>query len=356
VLVNVILLNVVIGWAFNVGISFGFSRLFAPAYAKIKRALIYATGHLVISGIAYGLAGLLALGVSAAANSTALVVLAVVLVIVINFVMQTVWVVAIYRTNAVVAGLFYLTLFGFHAVVTGLISGSYIEEKSKGMLTQFMDTNVTSQLQTATAEVKHDGEVAQAARDKVQAATTKAQNEIAQDAADEVSLNQQIAEKQKTENFDYVRIVRLHAEGKLTEARDQFTDFLSTFPNGALNSAAKAQLAQVESEMAAQDAAKKQADADATKAAEQARADLLARAQKEGVPLSEMRQALIGKSRADVTALFGPPTDTASDRWGYSQQITLNPLTNEKHGLTVYFADGVVQGVDYYYVSGGESQ
>ena len=39
--------------------------------------------------------------------------------------------------------------------------------------------------------------------------------------------------------------------------------------------------------------------------------------------------------------------ETASDTWGYSRQMIVNPLTNEKHGLMVYFAEGIVQSVDY---------
>jgi hypothetical protein len=62
-----------------------------------------------------------------------------------------------------------------------------------------------------------------------------------------------------------------------------------------------------------------------------------------------MRRVLIGKSRAEVSALFGPPTETASDRWGFAQRMIVNPLTNEKSGLAVYFNDGAVQSVDYYY-------
>jgi len=61
-----------------------------------------------------------------------------------------------------------------------------------------------------------------------------------------------------------------------------------------------------------------------------------------------MRLALVGKNRADVTALFGTPTETASDRWGYAQQMIVNRMTSEKHGLAIYFTEGIVQSVDYY--------
>ena len=52
-------------------------------------------------------------------------------------------------------------------------------------------------------------------------------------------------------------------------------------------------------------------------------------------------------------SLFGPPTVTDSDRWGYGQRMITNPMTKDKFGLAVYFSDGTVQGVDYYYGAGG---
>jgi hypothetical protein len=92
---------------------------------------------------------------------------------------------------------------------------------------------------------------------------------------------------------------------------------------------------------------KKQQDADAAHTAAVARADLLARAARGAVTLSEMRRVLIGKSREDVKNLLGLPMETGTDTWGYRQQMIVNPVTNEKHGLTVYFSEGTVQGVDY---------
>ena len=97
----------------------------------------------------------------------------------------------------------------------------------------------------------------------------------------------------------------------------------------------------------ADEAQKNQEEADAARVAAQARADLLARAAKGEVTLSEMRQALIGKTRAQVSGLLGQPSETGSDSWGYRQQMILNPLTNEKTGLMVYFTEGAVQSVDY---------
>jgi hypothetical protein len=39
----------------------------------------------------------------------------------------------------------------------------------------------------------------------------------------------------------------------------------------------------------------------------------------------------------------------ADSNWGYVKRMITDPQDNQTHGLTVVFADGLVQGVDYYY-------
>jgi hypothetical protein len=160
-------------------------------------------------------------------------------------------------------------------------------------------------------------------------------------------LSKEIEEKKNSDIYVFSQIVQARARGELDSARDQLTAFPAKFPSSSLIALAQAQLAQVNDQMVVEEAQKKQEEADAARAAAQAQADLLARAAKGEVTLSEMRQALIGKTREQVGNLLGPPSDTASDSWGYRQQMILNPLTNEKYGLMVYFTEGIVQGVDY---------
>ena len=104
----------------------------------------------------------------------------------------------------------------------------------------------------------------------------------------------------------------------------------------------------INSQIVVVDTQKKQDEAEALRTAEAARADLLARASKGEVTLSEMRHALIGKGRPDVKSLLGVPTDTGTDTWSYRQRMIINPVTNLRYGLTVNFIEGVVQGVDYF--------
>ncbi len=297
-------------------------------------------------------AGLVCLAVGLL-HSLSLLVVAISLIVLVNFAVQTFLVTAIYRTSIVVSGLFYLGLFVVHLLAGGLVLGPLVKARTAAMMTQFIDQNVASQLKSATTEAKNDLALVAAARDKAKAAQAEARNQLDQANADLEKLHRQIEDKKNSEAFVYGRVVRIYAGGDLPAARDQFTAFLAKFPSGSEAGPAQALLAQIDSELAAREAQKKQAEADALRAAEQARADLLARAGKGEVTLSEMREALIGKTRDEVNALFGKPSEIGPDRWGYGQRMIVNPMTKEKHGLAIYFKEGAVQGVEYYYGGGG---
>lgn len=351
---TIVLMNIIFGWIFDFGLGYGFSYFFARAVkAKVTKALAYATGRLVIM-VALGVVTLLiAFGVSMV--SPPLVVVVAVLMLLADFVVELFWIAYLYRTRFVVTGLFFISLLAARVIVGVLVSGPMIQTRVTTMLTQFVDQNVTTQLKSAVAEAKSDETVAEAARDKVQADVNAAQDRLNQAVAQADTLQQEIEARKNSDVFAYGRISRAHAQGDLIGARNQLNAFLVQFPSGSLTDAAKAQLAMVESELAAQEAEKKQEEADVAQAAAQERADFLARASQQGVTLSEARQLVLGKTREEVTLLLGAPTETGSDRWGYSRVITVNPMTNEKHGLTIYFSEGAVLGVDYYF-GGGAAQ
>jgi hypothetical protein len=353
VLGAIVLMNLILGWMFDIGLGYAFSYFFARPQAKVTKALIYATGRLVIMVVLAVLTGLIAFGANMVGP---LLVLAVaVLMILVDFVVETIWITVIYRTKFVVAGLFFIALLVTRVIAGALVSGPMIEARVTSKLTQFIDQNLTPVLKNATAEAKHDATAAEAARDKAQADLNAAQDRLNQVTAQADTLRQEIDARKNSDVFAYGRICRTHAQGDLLAARDQLNAFLSKFPPGSLTEAARAQLAMVESELAAQDAQKKQDEADAAQAVAQAQSDFLARASKDGVTLSEARQMLLGKTREAVTSLFGAPTETGPDRLGYSRVIIVNPLTNQKHGLAIYFSEGAVLSVDYYY-GGGAAQ
>ena len=194
--------------------------------------------------------------------------------------------------------------------------------------------------------------LAEDARDKVKGEIAAAQTQTDEANAGQAQLRKKIADMKASEVFVFRRIVHLHAEGDLILARDQLNAFLVQFPAGRLIEPAKAQLAQITSELADLDAQKKQAEAEAAQAAALARADFLARAGRGEITLSEMHKELQGKNPAEVRGLFGQPTVVEAGRWGYNRQMVFNPMTHEKHGVAIYFVEGFVQSVDYFYGTG----
>ncbi len=212
-----------------------------------------------------------------------------------------------------------------------------------------MDNVVTPRVDAETGRVRQELATLMPARDQAMDEAARLQDRIDQARAEQAGVQKQIDAAKNSEICLYSRIVKLHAAGRLAEAREQFAALLARFPGGPLGGLIRGQLTQVTSEMAVRNAEEKQAEAVRIRLEAHARADLLARARAGRVTLSEMRRTLIGKSRAEVGALLGPPTETASDRWGYGREMIVDPLSGRKNGLAVHFFEGTVQGVDYYY-------
>jgi len=343
----VVVITMVVGWVLDVGMSRGFAYFFAPAFAEWKRCIIYATGKLFLSFVYACLVGIVIVFGLKLTSAVILLSLALLFLLVVGLAAQIVWIIYLYRTNFVVAGVFFLAIMAVQAIVFGLVAKPVIGMQATSVATNFVDQAITPKLQAEADTVKHDLAEAQSARDAAKAKVDELQSQIDAAQNEQAQLAKEIEEKKNSDVYLFSLIVQVRARGELAAAREQLTGFLARFPTSSLHDLARAQLAQISDQMAADETKRKQEEADAARAAAQARADLLARAAKGEATLSEMRQVLIGKSRADVSNLLGLPTETGSDSWGYSRQMILNPLTNEKHGLTVYFSEGAVQGVDY---------
>jgi DNA-binding transcriptional regulator YdaS (Cro superfamily) len=346
---RIMLWTFIVGWIIDVFLSRGFSSFFAPAHAKFKRASVYATGQLVICllfSAAFSLVVVFGTGIP---YFEIIMPIVGAILFLAAFVIEVGWVIYLYQTKLPPSLGFYLVVFAVHSVTAILVATPLLGGKASDLVTTFVDQDITTKLRVEIGAAKHELDDAAAARDKVKAESDDAQNRLATAQTQQVDLQKQIEQKKNSEAYLFSQIAKVHARGDLKAAQDQYTDFLSKFPSGAFASAARTQLDLVNNEMTAQAAKKKQDDDDKVKADEAAKKDLLDRASKGQVSLSEMRQALMGKTLADVKALFGLPSDVASDRWGYAQRMVYDPLKDEKNGLTVYFSQGVVQGVDYYY-------
>jgi hypothetical protein len=343
------LLSVLVGWVVDVILARAFTPFFAPAYAKVKRAIIYSTGRLVLS---LAVMGVMALTVFCSVRfiHAGILNLIVGLILTIAAVVgQIAWLRYLFRMNVGSAAIFYIIFLGAQAITFILVATPILTGAPSMLAYRFVNETLTPQLQGDVDETNQELAGINQSRDATKAKITELQNQIAQDQAQQEKLSSEIEDKKNSESYLFQQGAKVEAAGDLASARDQFNAIVTKYPSGAMAPAVKARLAQIDSEMAAQAAKKKQDEATAAAAAAAAKADLLARAAKGEVTLSEMRRVLMGKSRTDVTELLGPPADSASDRWGYGQQMIYNPLTGVKHGLTVIFSNGVVQGVDLYY-------
>jgi DNA-binding transcriptional regulator YdaS (Cro superfamily) len=342
-------LTILVGWVVDIGLARGFTPFFAPAYAKTKRAVVYSTVRLIMSLIVMGLMALTVYLSTSFVHAGIIILTAGVLLLIVWLVTQIGWLAYQFRMTVGVSIIFFVIFAGAQALLFILVTSSILVGQPSALAYRFVNQQLAPQLETEVDATKDELATIQKSSDDTRAKIANLQAQMAKDQADQEKLNQQIEEKKNSETYLFQKIVKVEATGDLAGARDQFTAMLAQYPSGALVDSVKAHLAEIDSEMAALLAQKQKAQADALAAAAAARADLLARASRGEVTLSEMRQVLVGKSRADVTNLLGQPSDTASDRWGYGQQMIFNPMTNEKHGLTVFFSDGNVQSVGYYY-------
>jgi len=344
--------TLIAGWVIDVILSRCFSAFFAPVYAKLKRAFLYASGRLMVSTLSTIAACFFAGWCFSIPNLAAVFVILIVLVFLVALGIQVWWVSYLYRMGLLPSGVFYLALIAVHSVLAVTVIAPILGTGAPHLWTVFMNQNVVTKLKAETVVAKKELAEADRTRDAAVAQLTEAQNRVTQAATDLQNLQKEIEEKKNSEPYVFSRIAKVRAQGDLTAARDQLNDFIAKFPSGNLLEAAKAQLAGVNADIATQTAQKKQADADAVAAAAQARAELLDHASKGQATLSDMREALVGKTLTEVNDLLGPPDDTASGRWGYQKQMIENPITHQRFGLTVIFVGGTVQGVDYYYGKG----
>jgi DNA-binding transcriptional regulator YdaS (Cro superfamily) len=343
----IILFTMLTGWAIDVLMSRGFAFLFAPAFAELKRAIIYATGRLFLSFVYTCLIGLAVVFSLRLSHPGIVTMLVVILLLVVALAAQIVWILYLYRTDFFISAAFYVAILVVHGVVGFLIARPIISLQASSVATDFVDRAITPRLQAEAQSTKRELAAVESARNVTKAKMADLQNQIAQAQTDQEQLRKEIEAKKNSDIYVFGQIVQARARGELDSARAKTIAFLAKFPTSTLYNSARAQLVQVNERLAVAETQKRQEEADAARAAAQARADLLARAGKGEVTLSEMRQALIGKTRAEVSNLLGQPSETASDSWGYHQQMILNPLTNERYGLTVYFTQGAVQSVDY---------
>jgi hypothetical protein len=345
---NLLLATALVGWLIDIPLSWGFSTIFAPAYGKFTRALIYASGRLMLALLfSVVLTFCALLGINAGAALAAFFVVTVLSVPAV--VLQVCWVSYQYRTGPKPSLLFYCVLLLAHGLALLILIPTLFSAQVSGAFARVIDQSVVPALQADTVQVQRDASVDSAERDSAQAASTALSQRLARDQADEQDLENRIAANKDSPAVIFSRLVLQRAQGDLAGAGTNLADFIRRYPNDPHAGAARGELTAINQALAAQLRLVQQQQAANAVAEAQARAQLLARLAAGHATLSEVRRALIGKTTGDVAALFGAPTEQAADRWGYGRRMVFDPETSESLGLTVVFSEGLVQGVDYYY-------
>lgn len=349
---RILLTSALAGWLIDIFLAWGYATIFAPAYAKFTRALIYACGRLVLALMLTVVLMFAAMvGINAGAGLPALIIVAVLTVPAVFA--QVYWVAYIYRTGAKPSLLFYVALLAVHALIVTILVPTVFAKEVDATVTDYINQGVVPCLRTEADKQHRQADILAAKRDATQAKVTALQAKIAQDADEQKNLAGQIEAQKNAPAVIYSRLVLLHAQGKLLEAAKGLSAFIVKYPGDPHVEPARGQLEEVNQALAAQAEARRLQQASDAQAALVARHRLLQDAAAGQATLSEMRDALLGKTTQQVVALFGAPSETGADKWGYGRRMIYDPDTKSRRGLTVNFAEGVVQGVDYYY---GEAQ
>ena len=232
-------------WLVDVLLGWIFSTLAAPAYAKITRALIYATGRLILAVVLTFVLGVAAmLGLNAGAGWPALLV--VIVLAVPALAIQIFWVSWLYRTTARDSGLFYVGLLLVHTVAGCVLIALVFATQIDRSVAQFVDRSIVPRLQVAALAAQGDAAPLAAQRDTARAQVAALQSRLAQDKAEEARLQQAIANGRNLPAFAFSRLVLLRAQGHLSEAATGLAAFIQAHPNDPDANAARGQLEQAQ--------------------------------------------------------------------------------------------------------------
>jgi hypothetical protein len=345
---QMLLATALVGWLIDIPLSWGFSTIFAPAYGKFTRALVYSSGRLLLAllfSVVLTFSALL--GVNAGAALAALLVVTILTIPAV--VLQVCWVSYQYRTLPRPSLLFYCVLLLVHGLALAILVPTVFAGEATGALRQAIDQSVVPELEMDATRIQRDTATDATSRDNIQTQAETLHERLSEDQTQEQDLRKQIAANKDAPAVLFSRLVLQRAQGDLAGAGKALADFIHRYPNDPHAGAARGELTAINEALSAQLQLIRRQQATNAAANARARALLLTHLAAGRATLSEVRDALIGKTTGDVAALFGTPTETAADRWGYGKHMVFDPETSESMGLTVVFSEGIVQGVDYYY-------
>jgi hypothetical protein len=169
------------------------------------------------------------------------------------------------------------------------------------------------------------------------------QKQAADAEAKVVKLREQLVDYDHTDESDFAALQKKMSDDKAT-FKDQMIEaqtFVWAYPTSLHLADAQKYLQQLQKKQADLT----QADKDAEAAREAARAKLLQRVQAKDLSLNEWSDFLRDMSQEDVLKYLGHPQLQNVEYWSYTGDWTVDPGTQQKAGLLLYFNGTRVQGV-----------
>lgn len=325
--------------------AFGASKIFAPRHATLLNGFIFAAIPTVLNLI--GVALTLTQNLPLIFMGNAIIIIAIIIALIIA---------TMYLYDV---GLLTMLLF---AVVGNLIAGVVMV-----IVTNILLASLTSQLlgsgvdtlagvfakeaspyvaekvaglQAEQQELKQQVQTEQEKLDGLKTQESDAQAEIKQ-------LQAEVASKRQTPQLVYTAIGQLVDQNKIDAAIASYAEFAAKFPGHPLANKAKEQIEILES-LKAENEAERKAKRAALVAEEKRQLEVFRQKLADRqVTLSDIRQAVLGKSRQEVIELLGQADETQANMLIYTDIQVFDPVRNRNRYFIINFLEGRVQGANY---------
>lgn len=325
--------------------ALGASKLFAPRHASLLNAVIFAAIPTVLSLIGVGLVFTQSLSLIVMGNAI------IGIAIIIALIIATMY---LYDVGLLTMLLFALVGNLIAAVLMVVVSNILLASMTAQILGGGMDTLadvyaskaspfVAKKMEGLQPKQKELEEQLQAEKDKLEG--LKTQETAAQESIKK--LQAEVASKRQTPQLVYTAIGQLVDQEKTDSAIASYAEFAAKFPGHPLATKAKEQIDVLES-LKAQTEVDRQAARAALVEEEKRQLDIFKKrlADRE-VTLSDIRKAVLGKSRSEVIELLGPADADQANMLIYTEIEVFDPVRNRQRSFIINFLEGRVQGANY---------
>lgn len=161
------------------------------------------------------------------------------------------------------------------------------------------------------------------------------------------TLQGEVASKRQTPQLVYTSIGQLVDQDELNQAIASYAEFAAKFSGHRLSATAKEQIEHLEKLKARNEADRAAARAAAIAAEKQRLAIFKQRLADKKVTLSNIRSAVLGKTRSEVIELLGQADEDQANTLIYTEIEVFDPVRNRNRNFIINFLEGRVQGVSY---------